>query len=102
MKWGTLKIGQDTWTIVLANADRGFADDKLEGVAAWDTQTIYVARKLGVRQRSMVLLHEMMHIILPDAPEGTILRLERVLFPILWRGGWRPFERKNPKPRRDE
>ena len=102
MKHGTIKIGDQVWTIVLANRDRGFHDDELEGITTYDTSTIYLARKLGVRQRSSVLLHEILHVIQPELSEQAVRKLERQLFPILWKGGWRPFQKKKPTPQTDD
>lgn len=98
MKHSTVLVGDEKWTIVLANKDRGFTSDDLDGVVTWDTRTIYIARRLGRRQRAMVLLHELIHVVLPDAPEAQVRRLERVLFPVLYRWGWKPFQKRRPRP----
>tara|TARA_Y100001963_G_scaffold101588_1_gene139755 strand:- start:2954 stop:3265 length:312 start_codon:yes stop_codon:yes gene_type:complete len=94
MKLGTIQVGEEKWTVVVANKDRGFQSDELDGVVTWDTKTIYIARRLGRKQRSMVLLHELLHVLLPEAQESQVRRLERVLFPVLWKWGWRPFQKK--------
>lgn len=52
---------------------------------------ILVDSTLPLREQSSTFLHEVIHALFPDLSESMVLKIERGLFPILWRRGFRPF-----------
>ncbi len=64
--------------------------DALYGYLVDSTKTI-VVESGQPEQMASTALHEMLHVLLPYLDEAYVREVEDKLFPVLWRGGWRPF-----------
>ena len=54
-----------------------------------DTGTIRIDPRQSERERLHTLVHEWLHVALPELPERDIRKLERSLGGMLWRQGYR-------------
>jgi len=63
---------------------------ELRGYIDWEHREIVIELDTPERMAS-ALLHEMFHGAFRFLDEDVITAGEEMLFPILWRGGWRPF-----------
>lgn len=66
------------------------ANEALFGCADDETSTIALDGTQPQRFQASTLLHEMLHVALPNLSETKVRLLEEILFPVLWRDGWRP------------
>lgn len=101
MKWLTVHIGGQRWTVhaVRGNSKRfdAAADENVTGITYQDKCTIYVSRDLAAPLREDVLLHELLHAAIGvsgaehvldeacDNPREVEERLIRCLTPVLHR-----------------
>jgi hypothetical protein len=100
----TAKLGQERWKVRrVCSIDRTVLARKKErrdggytaGLADPETCTLYVEQDQDPRQQAATLLHEMIHAVDPSLSEPRVLALEADLAPVLWRTGWRPFEKED-------
>lgn len=97
----TLTIGSKVWVVEVvpdireemlrvAGPKHDLAERDLDGCVDSERGRILISGHLSDKDRASTLLHEIFHIISPGSSEVHVRRLERFLFPILWRQQWKP------------
>lgn len=81
-----INIGGRSWTILLKQN----LPDGVMGQATIESREIEIRSGLSDKNHASTVLHEMLHAISPSLDEKRVGRIERALFPLLWRDGWRP------------
>lgn len=66
------------------------AEPELVGYTDVVQKLIFLQRKKSAQQLASTYLHELLHAICPEMSEKRAYHLERVLFRLLWKDGWRP------------
>jgi len=96
-----VKVGKSYWNVYVVK-DIQDALDAASGckvtplgsdvVGYTDTQnkTIFLERKNSAQQLASTYFHELLHAACPEMSEKRVYHLERSLFKLLWRDGWRP------------
>jgi hypothetical protein len=51
---------------------------------------IFLKKKKSAQQLASTYLHELLHASCPEMSEKRVYHLERTLFKLLWKDGWRP------------
>lgn len=81
-----LKVGDRYWKVEL--------EDQLEDGCMGETNLteskIVIKRGLTDQEHASTLFHEILHAASPSTSEATVEKLEQLVFPLLWRDGWRP------------
>tara|TARA_R110000824_G_scaffold175730_2_gene354473 strand:+ start:3096 stop:3407 length:312 start_codon:yes stop_codon:yes gene_type:complete len=65
-------------------------DKKTVGYTDIVNKTILLKRKKSAEQVASTYFHELLHAACPEMSEKRVYHIERTLFKILWKGGWRP------------
>lgn len=63
----TVTIRGETW-VIIADSEQPH-EDNLDGFALVDKREIHLAKGLPVEERDRVLVHELLHAVLPREPE---------------------------------
>lgn len=73
--------------------ERKLGREKAAGLV-WsdDPNTIHIDPRLRGKDRQEIILHEALHLLLPDAPEMRIRAYATRLSDLLWRDRWRRVE----------
>ena len=84
------RLGGVPWTVRLEDFDSlGYIDDwpasKYDGVTVPKTHTIYVSNNLTGMKKCCILLHEMLHAMLPEASERWVRSRSEFMSKVL---GW--------------
>ena len=82
-----LKIEGKKWTV---------EDAEICGMCDREQRLITISPRLTPKQRMGAMLHELLHVALPNLDEDTVGSVECILQEGLWADGWR---RKPRKPR---
>lgn len=94
-------VGKTAWTVYLVD-DIDDAMREHHGkmsrplgknvVGYTDTQNrvIFIKNKKSAQQLASTYLHELLHASCPEMSEKRVYHLERTLFKLLWKDGWRP------------
>ena len=94
-------VGKTAWTVQLVD-DIDDAMREFHGKSArplgknvvgyTDTQgrVIFLKKKKSAQQLASTYLHELLHASCPEMSEKRAYHLERTLFKLLWKDGWRP------------
>lgn len=95
----SVPLGKERWPVrVVKDAAKHAArkDDELahhgplRGYIDWQNKEIVVESD-APHEMASTLLHESLHKAFPFLDDDAIANGEVVLFPMLWRYGWRPF-----------
>lgn len=61
----------------------------LYGIYDSETHVIHVDPRYSEREQFKTLIHELLHIALPEEHEREIIRITNKLFPVIWKQGYR-------------
>ena len=96
-----IKVGKSYWRVYVVK-DIQDALDAASGctvrriskdvVGYTDVQhkVIFLQKKRSAEQLASTYFHELLHAACPDLSEKRVYHIERCLFRLLWRDGWRP------------
>lgn len=60
------------------------------GEVDWDAKTIRICRKQrSEKDRLGTIIHEVLHVMLPDHNEDAVVKMEQDLTEVLWKLGYR-------------
>ena len=62
--------------------------EKAHGIACSDGE-VFIDSRLRGKKHAEILLHECLHLLLPEADEEEIVRISVALTKILWKEGYR-------------
>ena len=71
--------------------ERKLGREKAMGLAIAPDQIVVAPQ--GSRERLDTVIHEGLHLLLPDAPEIDVIAYANRLSALLWLDGWRRLER---------
>lgn len=71
------------------------------GMAHYDTNTVELDERLKGKKHLEILLHETLHLLLPEAGEEEIVRISVNLTNILWSQDYRRFDNSTDLPMQD-
>jgi hypothetical protein len=70
-------------------------------MAHYDTNTVELDERLRGKKHLEILLHETLHLLLPEAGEEEIVRISVNMTNILWSQDYRRFDNSTDLPMQD-
>lgn len=74
---------------------------KVWGYADLETREIYIDKKANGKKHMEILIHEMTHLLLPDASEDDVVRISIYITNTLWQQKYRRIDDRNHEPLQD-
>lgn len=74
---------------------------KVWGYADLATREIHIDKKANGKKHMEILIHEMTHLLLPDASEEEVVRISIYITNTLWQQKYRRIDDRNHEPLQD-
>jgi len=96
-----IRVGKSSWAVYVVDdiddairATYGSSakpvGDNVVGYTDVHHKIIFLQRKKSAQQLASTYLHELLHAAAPEMSEKRVYHIERALFKLLWKDGWRP------------
>lgn len=74
---------------------------KVWGYADLTTREIHIDKKANGKKHMEILIHEMTHLLLPEASEEDVVRISIYITNTLWQQKYRRIDDRNHEPLQD-